>query len=133
MNTALIQSEQLSLPKAKVKNSTFWNIVKSVVCQSSIALHINFNSEGGFQIIKICRNCKFQGCMTRVINKIIFTKFCTKYSRQILESTWKCSRCGTSWRWFFAFSSAAVKIFILWGQLVIFIHSLFILGYKHKI
>ena len=61
MNEALIQSEQLSLLKAKVNNSGFWNIVNSVVCQNSIALNINFQSERGFQIIKIYRNCKFQG------------------------------------------------------------------------
>ena len=61
MNEALIQSEQLSLPKAKVNNSAFWNIVNSVVCQNSIALNINFHSERGFQNIKIYRNCKFQG------------------------------------------------------------------------
>ena len=132
MNTALIQSDQLSLPKAKVKNSASWNIVNSVVCQNSIALNINFNNERGFQIIKICRNGKFQGLWAELkINQS--SEFWTKYSRQILKFTWKRLSCEKFWRWFLAFSRAAVKIFILCGQLVIFIYSLLILGYKHKI
>ena len=49
------------MPKVKVKNSAFLNTTDSVVCQNSIALNINVNSERGFQIIKICRNCKFDG------------------------------------------------------------------------
>ena len=48
------------MPKVKVKNSAFLNTTDSVVCQNSIALNINVNSERGFQIIKIRRNCKFE-------------------------------------------------------------------------
>ena len=76
--------------QAKVKNSAYWNIVNSVVCQNSIALNINFNIERGFQSIKICRNCKFQGVWAELkINQCFFRQFWTKYSRQILQFTWK--------------------------------------------
>ena len=66
MNRALIQSQQLSPPKAKVKKSASYNIVNSIACQTSVALNINFNSEREFKIIKISRNCKFQEVWTKL-------------------------------------------------------------------
>ena len=76
--------------QATVKNSAFWNIVNWVVCQNSIASNINFNIERGFQNIKICWNCKFQGVSTELkINHCFFGQSWTKYSRQIVQFTWK--------------------------------------------
>ena len=76
--------------QAKVKNSAFWNIVNWVVYQNSIALNINFSIKRGFQNMKTCRNCNFQGVWAKLkTNQCFFRQFWTKYSRQILQFTWK--------------------------------------------
>ena len=52
---------QLSVPQAKVKNSAFWNIVNSVVCQNSIALISILTSKEAFKISKSAETVSSKG------------------------------------------------------------------------
>ena len=57
----MVQSEQLSPPKTKFKNSAFLNIVNSIVCQNSIALISILTVKEAFKLSKSAETVSSKG------------------------------------------------------------------------